>query len=140
VLMRVGLVALVGALGCGCDEVVEVEDLAPQVHPVGWCVADARTFLVLRLVDREAAPVDLALGFEGCAAGGRCTVETAGVGSGLFGLQSASAEPGVLHHIEWSNAGGAAVGEVEIEVQATDDEGRRPAERHLFPPLASCPG
>lgn len=120
----------------GCDEIVEVENLAPEVEPIGWCTAEARTFLVLRLVDREQDSVDLSLRAASC---GGCEVETGGAGSGLQGLQSASGAPGALHRIEWRNAEGAA-GELEFEVQATDAAGRRPAEEHVFPALDACPG
>lgn len=134
------LLTAAGGVGVGCDEVVEVNNLAPEVEPLGWCTDAGRTYLVLQLVDREEDLVDLALGFEGCADGGRCAVETGGSGDGLLGLESAPVAPGVMHRIEWTNAGGAAAGEVTIEVEATDDAGRRPATRHVFPALATCPG
>lgn len=128
-------VALLASI-VGCDEVVDVENLAPQVEAVGWCTVDARTFLVLRLIDREQDSIDLTLRAASC---GGCELETGGAGDGLRGLQSTSGEPGALHRIEWRNADGPA-GELDFEVEATDAAGRRPAEQLVFPPLAACPG
>lgn len=120
----------------GCDEIVDVENLAPQIEAVGWCTADARTFLVLRLIDREQDSIDLTLRAASC---GGCAIETGGAGDGLRGLQSASGEPGALHRIEWRDAG-ALSGELDFEVQAIDAAGERPAEQLVFSPLPACPG
>lgn len=128
-----------GALCTGCDEIVTVTNLAPEIEPVGRCEADGRTYLVLRLIDRESDPIDLAIAYEGggaCAPapGGLCALETGGTGGGLDGLQSEPYPPGVLHRIEWVDATAVET----LRVTATDDEGERAPLTLTFEPIGDC--
>lgn len=134
-----GSLLAASALGVGCDEIVTVTNLPPEIEPVGRCEADGRTYLLLRLIDRESDPVDLAIAYAGGGActpapGGLCALETGGTGDGLYGLQSEPYPPGTLHRIEWAEA--AAVD--ELRVIATDDEGERAPLTLTFEPMDDC--
>lgn len=123
----------------GCDEIVTVTNQPPEIEPVGRCELDGRTYLVLRLIDRESDPIDLAIAYDGdggCppAPGGLCAVQTGPTGDGLSGLQSEPYPPGTLHRIEWVDPADVA----SLRVTATDDDGERAPVTVTFDPIDDC--
>ena len=88
--------ALLLLLALGCDTIVDVDNLPPELdgEGVGWCDAEGRRFISVTLVDRESDAVSLQLthGGEPVAVGAE--------GDGITGLRTSP--EGVSHLIEWA--------------------------------------
>jgi len=91
--------AMVGFVGC--DEIVHVRNLGPEVAVAGLCVDDGHLNVVIDVADPEEDPVDLAL-----SVGGQ-PLAIAPTGDGAFGLVAGRAAPGERHFVAWAIEGAA---------------------------------
>lgn len=94
--MRVILVAAVAISGFGCDDIVKVRNLAPEVALVGLCAADERVFFQVTVQDFEEDDVDVEITAR------NTPVLVGSVGDGALGLRSDRNFPGKHHWIEWA--------------------------------------
>ena len=96
------LIAL--TLPLGCDEVITIDNTAPQVEIHGFCQQGDRWYLMVDLIDHERLDLDLRL------IGPNGTLAPGPTGDGFMGLTTAQGPTPVLHTIEWS-AGVEALGD-----------------------------
>lgn len=90
------LMAAVVVSAVGCDDIVKVRNLAPEVALVGVCAVDERVFFEVTVQDFEEDDVDVEI-----TAGG-VPVLVGSVGDGALGLRSDRGFPGKHHWVEWA--------------------------------------
>jgi hypothetical protein len=84
-------------LSAGCDEIVNVRNVAPEVTVDSLCTVDDRLFIEISVRDYERDPVDVAIIV---ADGDAPFIAVPGpTGDGVIGLTSDRTEP-VVHRIE----------------------------------------
>lgn len=83
-------------LSLGCDDIVNVRNLAPEVEFIGLCVSGERVFFELAVQDFEEDDVDVEITATGKP------ILVGGVGDGALGLRTDRRFPGKHHWIEWA--------------------------------------
>lgn len=122
---------LVGSL-LGCDDVVKVRNLAPEVESsVSLCTADDRVYFVVTLQDFEEDDVDLEI-----RAGGK-PILVGPTGDGVLGLRTGRDFPGKHHFVEWATEACEGEGTCPTALCHTLAEGVLDATRCA--PLADAP-
>ena len=81
---------------CGCDEVVRVRNLAPEVSVVAVCPDPQGAVVWVDVADPELDPVDLGLSF------GARPLRIGATEDGVIGLSPDRAAPGRRHRIRWA--------------------------------------
>jgi len=124
---------------CGCDDVVRVRNLAPEVTVIAVCPDSAGALVWLDVADPELDPVDVGLSF-----GGR-PLRIGATEDGVVGLRPERAAPGRRHAVRWAPEASEAarlcptLDEPDRETDCADARGVDAGERIVLAVVARDP-